>query len=95
MNSKVETDDAVKKKQKAQYSDVTSIQTRQCNYSEHFLPLLKCSNALLNCFLRMLSDNITYHHIFVLPHSVCDQQDTCTHKNLLYSCSFLPGRLQE
>lgn len=49
-----------------------------------FFSLLKDFNALLNHFLGMFADNITYHHIFELPHSVCDQQDICSHKNLLY-----------
>lgn len=45
---------------------------------------IKHSSDLLNHFLGTLSDSITYHHIFELPHSVCDQQDTCIHMNLLY-----------
>lgn len=73
-----------REKRKALYNAVMSVRIRHCNYQLTFLSLPNNYNALFNHLLGLLSDNITYHHIFELPHSACDQQDTCTHRNLLY-----------
>lgn len=64
MNSKGETDGSAKKKQKAQYNDVMSVQIRHCSTAEPVFSLLKQFNALLNQFLGIFADNVTYHHIF-------------------------------